>query len=716
VTLHRMLPLVALLLNVLLVGSALANDRKGHRNYVFAALATALAVWNLGVFGLRSTTDSFVAMTWEQILHLGIIPCAVLFYHYVLVFLGLPSRRPSLYVGYGLAFVLMEACPTSLFLAGVQETAWGYMPRPGPFYALFLLLFYSYLILGVVHLVIAYRRTTSAFRRNRTCLVLVGVGISLTGGFVDFLRFMLGWEWLYPIGIPTNAVFALALGVAIVRYRLLDVRILAKWLLLYALVAATLGPPLIAGLWLMERVTPAAGSTPHLGYVIALVVAITAALPLLRKLERVFERLMFARQHGVRDVLGALSKDLASVLDIDRLGRTLTDGLVTRIPAFHASLHLCSSARDSFVPFSRAVSPAWEGSSAEVSVDGVLAMWLRLTGKPLSVEELAMHGGAEARMRAAVSALEHARAALLLPVFLDGELAAILVLGEKVSGESYHSGEIELLQMLMGQTSIALKNSRLYADLRNQMEELTRTQQQLIQSAKLAAIGELAASVAHEINNPLMIILGNSDLMMRDMPAGSPVAKRVATIREEATRAGKITRDLLNFARRREPKREPVAVDQLVLRALELLNARISKSSVRASTDFDPAVAPILGDADQLTQVFLNLIGNAVDAMPQGGPLLIRTEHAAESDTVSVRIIDRGVGMTPEQRERIFEPFFTTKGEGRGTGLGLSVSLGIVRNHGGSLDVESEPGEGTTMVVRLPVHSVSGPARERVLS
>ncbi|MBI1845566.1 MAG: hypothetical protein HY294_13055 [Candidatus Rokubacteria bacterium] len=714
-TVHRLLPLIALILNVLLVGSALANDRKKHRNYVFAALATALAVWNFGVFALRSSSDGGTAMRWEEILHLGIIPIGVLFYHYVLVFLGLSCRRPILFAGYLVAAGFMAACPTELFMIGVQATYWGYMPCAGPLYPPFLVFFQGYMLLGLVHLVRSYRTMTSSFRRNRTRLVLVGVVVSLAGGWIDFLRFMLGWEHLYPLGIPSNAIFALALGIAIVRYRLLDVRIVAKWILLYALVGVTLGPPLIAGLWLIDVVAPGDRFTPHLWYVATLVVTITGALPFLRSLERAFERLMFARQHGVRDALAALSKDMASVLDMDRLGRTLTEGLVARIPALHASFHLCSPARDSFVPFSRAVSAACDGPR-DVSVDGLLALWLRLTGKPLGVEELVLQGVADARMRAAVTVLERGQVALLLPLFLDGELAAILVLGEKVSGEAYHPAEVEVLQMITGQTSVALKNSRLYADLRNQMDELTRTQQQLIQSAKLAAIGELAASVAHEINNPLMIILGNSDLMIRDVPPDSPAGKRVATIRAEAARAGKITRDLLNFARRREPKREPVAIHQLIERSLELLTSKMMKARVGASTDFDPAVAPILGDADQLTQVLLNLITNAVDAMPEGGPLVVRTERATESDTVAVKVIDRGVGMTADQRERIFEPFFTTKDEGRGTGLGLSVSLGIVRSHGGLLEVQTEPGEGTTMIVRLPVHSVAGPVREQVVS
>jgi two-component system NtrC family sensor kinase len=257
----------------------------------------------------------------------------------------------------------------------------------------------------------------------------------------------------------------------------------------------------------------------------------------------------------------------------------------------------------------------------------------------------------------------------------------------------------------MAQTGIALRNSMLYADLHSRMNEIAAAQQQLVQSAKLAAIGELAASVAHEINNPLGVILGHGDLLAMQFPPDTKTGKQVAAIQSQARRAAKIMRDLLDFARRREPKREPVALNLVILRTIDLLGPKLKKSRVHVETDFDDAAPPVPADADQITQVLLNLMGNACDAMPGGGRLTVRTRFLEDAQGVSIEVADGGVGMTPEQISQIFEPFYTTKGE-QGTGLGLSVSLGIVRNHGGSLEVDSRPGEGTTMIVRLPVYHV----------
>jgi two-component system NtrC family sensor kinase len=360
-----------------------------------------------------------------------------------------------------------------------------------------------------------------------------------------------------------------------------------------------------------------------------------------------------------------------------------------------------------FEPAARAVSEAFEGARPESALDEGLVAWLSLTRKPLCVDDVALRGTGGTSLRGALAALEALGVTLVVPLSIDGELAAILLLGEKVSGEVFQPAEIALLETLMAQTGIALRNSMLYADLQGRMNEIAATQQQLVQSTKLAAIGELAASVAHEINNPLGVILGHADLLARQFAPETKTGKQIAAIQTQGRRAAKIMSDLLNFSRRRDPRREPVALNQLALRASDLLGAKLKKNGVGVETDFDLAAPAVSVDADQITQVLLNVMANACDAQPSGGRLLLRTRFVADVQAVAIDVVDRGVGMTPEQVAQIFEPFYTTKGE-QGTGLGLSVSLGIVRNHGGRFEVDSRPGEGTTMTVQLPVNHVPG--------
>ena len=304
-------------------------------------------------------------------------------------------------------------------------------------------------------------------------------------------------------------------------------------------------------------------------------------------------------------------------------------------------------------------------------------------------------------LQSVLAKMETTRVAMLVPLWLDGELAGILAVGEKVSGGIFDSAETKLLELLAGQTAIALKNAGLYASVQRQMDELKAAQQQLVQSAKLAAIGELAASVAHELNSPLTVILGNAQMLSRKITEDS-VSTKLAAIEQETQRASRIIRNLLDFSRKREPRREPVGINTVITRTVELVQPRLRGRNVELTTALNPSVPVLSADSDQLTQVLLNFIGNAIDAMPEGGHITVATAMGPDGD-VEFTVSDTGSGMTPEQAARIFEPFFTTKAEGKGTGLGLSISLGIIRSHGGCVIVESEVGKGTTMRARLPI-------------
>lgn len=707
--LHRLIPLLALGLNLVLLGSALTADRNSPRNRFFACLVSALAVWNFGVLGLRWTADPSEALAWERFLHLGVIPIPVLFYHYVLLFLDVRRRRSSLIIGYLLCGFFLVASPTPAFMTGVRATYWGFAPTVGPLYGPFLVYFQAYLVVGLVWLIRAYRSLRPSFRRNRTLLVIVGGAVSFLGGLVDFSRFMFGWERLYPAGIPTNAVFALALGVALVRYRLINLTILAKRSVLYLLTVMALAPILFAGLYAVDHFTPGpiapgAHLETEIRYLLVLLLALTVALPLLGKLEGLLDRVMFERQHGVRDALVALSKEMSSILEIRKLGQTLTEGLVARIPAMHATFHLHDAATNGFIPFSSASFGA-EEASIRTLLDRTVLRWLGVMGKTFVVEEAAFQTLADLRLRAATTRMETARVALLLPLFLDSELTAVLVVGEKLSGESFDRDEIELLETLMEETAIALRNSRLYEDLRRQMEELRTTQEQLVQSAKLAALGELATSVAHEINSPLTAILGTIQLLIRQTPPGSPACEQLSDMEMAARRAAKISRQLLDVGRRREPKREPLALPEVILRSLDLLRPKLTTARIEVQTVFDAEVPLILGDRDELTQVFVNLFANAADSMVGGGTLVVRSERVPHEGrrSIGVTVADTGIGMDHEQLGRIFEPFYTTKQEGQGTGLGLSIARGIMVKHGGTIEAESKRGKGTTMMLKFPL-------------
>jgi len=234
---------------------------------------------------------------------------------------------------------------------------------------------------------------------------------------------------------------------------------------------------------------------------------------------------------------------------------------------------------------------------------------------------------------------------------------------------------------------------------------LQQSRRQLVQSAKLAAIGELAANIAYEVNNPLTGVLGYAGLLLKSDDIPAEKKEQLKTIERETLRAREILKNLLDFARRKPPHLERTTVTGLIESTLELVRGQARLSNVTLRIECPQGLPDVAVDRDEIKQVFLNLINNALFAMPSGGDLTIRASCRRESigqDTVAVEFRDSGIGIPEDQLDKIFDPFFTTRIEGEGTGLGLSISYMIVQNHGGIIEVESTVGEGSTFRVLLP--------------
>jgi two-component system NtrC family sensor kinase len=233
-------------------------------------------------------------------------------------------------------------------------------------------------------------------------------------------------------------------------------------------------------------------------------------------------------------------------------------------------------------------------------------------------------------------------------------------------------------------------------------QQLRKIQLQLMQSEKLASLGRLASGVAHEINSPLTGILTFSHLLMRKLKDNPELQKELELIVRETTRVSAIARGLLDFARESKPQKRPCNINDLILHTLSLVERQAVFQNIRIAKNLDPQVPIILLDANQIQQVFMNVLLNAADAMPQEGTLTITSTYPAGDSFVQVKFTDTGCGIPEENLSRIFDPFFTTKAEKKGTGLGLAVSYGIIDRHRGRIEAQSEVGRGTTIAIHLP--------------
>jgi two-component system, NtrC family, sensor kinase len=240
----------------------------------------------------------------------------------------------------------------------------------------------------------------------------------------------------------------------------------------------------------------------------------------------------------------------------------------------------------------------------------------------------------------------------------------------------------------------------------NMAGTLQATERELLHKEKLASMGQLAAGVAHELNNPLSTILLYSDVMYKDAAEDDPRREDLKMIIDEAYRCKVIVADLLNFARHQEVLAQDTDLRQLVEEVITKVAHRSRFEGIDILRDFSPDLSLIQADPVQLQQVFINLMNNSADAM-HGGTITISAKRL-DAASVEICVADTSAGILPENLDKLFTPFFTTKPVGKGTGLGLSIVYGIIKMHRGQIHVESQPGKGTTIVISLPIRLPDG--------
>jgi len=244
------------------------------------------------------------------------------------------------------------------------------------------------------------------------------------------------------------------------------------------------------------------------------------------------------------------------------------------------------------------------------------------------------------------------------------------------------------------------------SSLKERDDELQeQTQRQLIQSEKLASVGRLAAGVAHQINNPLTGVLTYSSLLLRKKPESDPDREDLQVIVDETMRCREIVKGLLEFSRQAEPEKEAVDINSIIENSLSLTRNQALINDVKVITQLSEQLPRIVVDGSQIQEVFLNIILNAIDAMPEGGELRVTSSMMASDQFVQIRFADTGCGIPPEDLDKVFDPFFTTKDASKGTGLGLAVAYGVIEKHHGRIRMESEVGKGTTCIIDLPVNA-----------
>ncbi len=401
-------------------------------------------------------------------------------------------------------------------------------------------------------------------------------------------------------------------------------------------------------------------------------------------------------------ILHTVAGTVSRSLDVDEVLRIALDALTDVTGHEISSLHLVSADGATLrLRGDRGLSPRLREINQALTVGQGLIGTVAATGQTLNMRNVTEAPNLLPAARAIVQE-EGMRAFLCVPINSRGRRLGTLSLGRQNS-EPFEAPDVVLVEATADQIGTALDNARLYSETRRQIEELQRTQAQLVHAEKLSAVGELASGVAHEINNPLTTVLGQAHLLL-DHPDVTPhVRNRLTIIAEEAARAARIVQNLLLFSRHYPPERRPCLLSDQVQRVLELKAYQLAQDSIEVVTELEPVPAAF-ADENQLQQVILNLVQNAHQAMTQQrDPRVLTVRVRPGAGVLLLEVLDTGDGIEAEALPRLFDPFFTTKPPGEGSGLGLSVSYGIVAEHKGRLRGENRTDRrGAIFTVELP--------------
>jgi signal transduction histidine kinase len=406
--------------------------------------------------------------------------------------------------------------------------------------------------------------------------------------------------------------------------------------------------------------------------------------------------------------LNAISKIISSSLNLDEmLSRTIDKILDAPEPdsvgiyllndggkRLNLAAHKGLSANFTNNPFMKSRKPA----------NGLLGQTL-LDGEPKVVENTLKSIGPDVDLLIK----EGFQSTVYIPLRTKGASIGVMCVSG-LNPNMFSSEFVEFLTVIGNHIGVAVDNANMHKNIKEAYQDLKEVQEQILWTEKLASLGKLAATIAHEINNPLAGVLNYIRLIIKQLSRDhfsheklEDILQYLKIMESETARCGEIVKDLLAFARRTKITMESNGIEDIINKTLNLISHELDMKELQLIKNIAPNLPKVKCDFKQIQQVLLNLMYNASEAMPNGGTLTVTANRDKEAKAfLEVAISDTGCGISEKDMENIFEPFFTTKEEGKGVGLGLSVVYGIIAKHHGTIAVESEPGKGSTFTIRLP--------------
>ena len=678
------------------------RNPKSRTNQIFSLLAFTVAGWSLSYFLWMRAENGRVAEIYLRTLMVFVVFIPTAFTHFILNLLKKEDFAKRInFINYLISTLLGLTAYTSLFASDIGPfLVFPYWLKPRILFFFHTIHFFANIIYSHA-LMLRTLKSDSGILRNQVLYVFIGSAIGYIAGAINYLT----WYRIPipPFLNPLVSVYVACISYAIVKYRLMDIHVVITrttvFMVVYALV---LGMPLVGALAWQTRLEGLLGAKWWVWLWVVVALLATAAHYANLYLQGKAERRLLREQRRYQETLLQASHGMTQVRELKRLLNLIVHVITHAVGLSHAAVYLEEPKEETFVlsafRYRRLV-----GSQERLPKDDPLIELLKQQREPLVLDELrakfsetaSRNGKRDKGALEAISRLQELNASMVVPGFMQEKLIGFLVLGEKRNRKIFTSEDLAVFSTLTNQAALAIENARFF-------EELKANEAYLIQSEKLASLGQLASGMAHEIHNPLAIISGEAQLYLeRAKGKDEQVDKILGSIVEECFRAADITRRILRFAKPGKTELGPVDVRALIEESLQLVSYQVHLGRFERRVDVPADLPKIRGNHNQLQEVILNLILNACQAMGEERGGRIEVVAARLDGEVELRISDTGPGIPRSKLSKIFDPFYTTKHSG--TGLGLFVSQRIIHAHNGTIEVRSIEGEGTTFTIRLPI-------------
>jgi two-component system, NtrC family, sensor kinase len=711
-----------------LFGLALISLLQGGRkrtNILFAGICFLGALLNADMALVSILPDEKFALRVDRTIHFFFVFSVPVYIGFVHAFLGIRDRRWLELIAWILSIAFLTIVPTDLYISGFHYYFFGRIARAGMLFHLFSATVAFTVLYCLVLLYRAMRRTADNHRKNRIKYIFGGLGFSALLFALSILP--ASGVPVYPLG-HFSFIPGIFLAFGLLKYDLLDIGALIRRGTVYFFMTGILTALYIFAISLFHTFFFTTGGDSFVLSLILILIIVLLFNPLRERVQRLIDRLFFRGRYDYRELLREISGRLASLQSLPQIRGMLISAISESMQVERVVLLIAEEGE--YRLYDGGVAGAGDAPPGEIAL---LIRVLDKEKRPMTKAAVERWSRNHEDREALTRLFNHLGAVLVIPLPTREGPAGLIALGQKRSGELFVDDDLELLTTIANQAATAIENAQSYealvalnrdleqrvaartADLREALAEKERTQDQLIRSESLAAIGQLVAGTAHELNNPIAGAMSLVESSVETIEGWRAQAEnREETIDDlrfslgELRRAGAIIRSLLDLSRQTQTYVEPVDMNRAVDDALLVLYNQYKNLDVEIKRDYEN-LPPVKGNYANLGQVLINILRNAFQALPEGkGEISLTTRYWAAADTVVIVCRDTGRGIPAASLKDIFKPFFTTKVVGRGTGLGLYISHEIIRRHGGQIRVESEEGRGTVLTVELPCKRSEG--------